>query len=217
MSKTTRIMSPVGAGIHIALFERRQYRRRFRRSKADRVLPLWMVPRTSEAVNGGRVSVKRVIDQVGRQRPRRSRGRGVADVGFCVRVESERPGGYNAGMADGDGALGRVEQLRQPGDERADLASAPGRLFESRMRALVNFAVENVPAVDGQAMPHLMIELVAIDALPVNRISTVDRQKEILRPTEAVASARIRVSCSISTSTDRKIIAPDRLVMHSIA
>lgn len=112
-------------------------------------------------------------------------------------------------------ALGRVEQLRQPGDERADLASAPGRLFESRMRALVNFAVENVPAVVGQAMPHLMIELAAIDALPVNRISTVDRQKEILRPTEAVASARIRVSCSIST--DRKIIAPDRLVMHSIA
>ena len=63
-------------------------------------------------VNGGRASVERVVDQVGSQRPRRPPGRGVADVRFRVAVEGERPGGYGAGMADGDGALRRVEQLR---------------------------------------------------------------------------------------------------------
>ena len=64
-------------------------------------------------VDSGRASVKRIVDQVGRKRPRRSPGRRVADIRFCSAVEGERPGGYGAGMADRDGALGDIEQFRR--------------------------------------------------------------------------------------------------------
>src|SRR5580704_3840424 len=62
-------------------------------------------------VNRGRASVERVVDQVGRKSPRCSPSRGVADVRFRGAVEGERPGGYGPGMADGDGALFRVEKF----------------------------------------------------------------------------------------------------------
>jgi len=56
-------------------------------------------------VDGGRASVKRVVNEIGSQCPRSPPCGCITDVRFRGAVEGERPGGYGAGMADSDGAL----------------------------------------------------------------------------------------------------------------
>ena len=143
-------------------------------------------------VNGGRAAVQRIVDQVGGKRPRRSPGRGVADVGFGAVVEGERPGGYGAGMADGDAALGRVEQLRHefphvasrnPGGTEAG-ADVAGQEIDglNLLQGLDIAAVGRIEAGGGFGGPELRAHIaaqIAVGGLPFALGVAVDQAVQL--------------------------------------